>query len=65
MMYMLYDADTGKVIGHTEVNAFSCDEGITLDDLLDSRAEAAIDDGLIPDGNYGWKPSAKKHGLLI
>ena len=65
MTYMLYNADTGEVIGHTEVNAFSCDEDITLDGLLDSRAEAAVDDGLIPDGNYEWEPSSKKYGLLI
>lgn len=65
MIYSLISKTTGKVVGYTTIGSFDTDCDIPDEELLDTRLEAAIDDGHIPDDCYEWQKSNRKSGVLI
>lgn len=51
--YNLINSETGEIVAFTQV--YDCDNDDT--EVLNCRLENAIDENLIPDGNYIWDPT--------
>ncbi|MFR6123146.1 hypothetical protein [Faecalibacillus intestinalis] len=59
-VYFIIESSNKKVSAFTKISKFDTDDQtITKYDILDTRIESAIDDGLLPNLSYNWIQETK------